>query len=165
MALKDLSLKIYNLFNRWESLFIVLVFALWFACFKDFFFGRLPLLADAVSYFEHIGFYTDNLKNGVYPLWNPFWVEGAPYQFFLRRIGDVNPFLSIIVFLKWVGFSHACAYGVFLAVYYFLSALAVYLIARLIFRDSSLALIAYTLFLFSLSMHCARPHVAGRMDA
>ena len=149
MILKDFLKKSCGFCFRWECFFIILSFALWFVCFRDFFFGRLPLFADAISYFEHIGYYTDNLKNGIYPLWNPFWYEGAPYQFFLRRIGDVNPFLFVIIFLKWLGVSHVYAYLVFLAIYYFLSALALYLIARLVFQDCFLASIAYILFLFS----------------
>jgi len=71
--------------------------------FSRFFDRHLPLTADAISYFDHIGFYTDSLSKGIYPLWDPFWNDGAPYHFFLRRIGEVNPLLFLIILLKWVG--------------------------------------------------------------
>ncbi len=83
-----------------------------------------------ISYADHIGFYTDNLSRGVFPLWDPTWFNGAPNDFFLRRIGDVNPLLFLIVFLKWFGVSSTTAYLVFLGLYYFLAGWAFYLIAR-----------------------------------
>ncbi len=136
--------------SRFEFLcYIVAPFLVWMFIFRDFLMGSIPLTADAISYFQHIGFYTDNLSQGHYPLWNPFWFDGAPYHFFLRRIGDVNPFFFIIIFLKWLGISHTYAYLIFLSVYYFLTMLAFYLIARLLLKDSFFAFVAYLLLMFS----------------
>jgi len=134
---------------RFEPLLLTIPFILWFFCFRHFFTGHLALQADAVSYADHIGFYTDNLSRGVFPLWDPAWFNGAPYDFFLRRIGDVNPLLSIIVLLKWFGVPSAAAYLAFLAVYYFLAGWAFYLITRWLLADRFFAFMAYIIFLFS----------------
>jgi hypothetical protein len=132
-----------------KSFLLIIPFALWFFCFRHFFTGHLNLQADAVSYADHIGFYTDNLSRGIFPLWDPTWFSGAPNDFFLRRIGDVNPFLFLIVLLKWFGVPSASAYLVFLGVYYFLAGWAFYLITRFLLADRFFAFTAYVLFLFS----------------
>ncbi len=132
-----------------EALLLLFPFLCWVLCFRDFFSGHIFLQQDAISYANHIGFYTDNLSKGVYPLWNPDWFNGAPYHFFLRRMGDVNPLLFFIVFLKWAGVPSASAYLCFLAMYYFLAGWAFYLIARSLFVDRFYAFGAYLLFLFS----------------
>jgi len=121
----------------------------WGFCFRHFFLGHLPLFEDAISYADHIRFYTDNLSHGVYPLWDPTWCDGAPNDFFLRRIGDANPLLFLIVLLKWFGVSSSTAYLIFLGVYYFLAGWAFYLIARLLLVDRFFAFMAYVLLLFS----------------
>jgi len=135
--------------SRIEFLYLTVPFILWAFCFRDFFTGHVLLMQDAVSYADHIKFYTENLSKGVFPLWNPFWFNGAPYDFFLRRMGDCNPLLLLVVFLKWLGFSSANAYLCFLGMYYFLAGWAFYLIARLLFEDSFFAFTGYILFLFS----------------
>ena len=131
------------------ALILFIPFALWIICFRHFFSGHLALEADAISYANHIGFYIDNLARGVYPLWDPSWYGGAPNDFFLRRIGDVNPLLVLLVGLKWLGVSNATSYLMFLAAYYFLGAWGFYLIARRLLGEGFYAFIAYTLFIFS----------------
>lgn len=143
-------LNAFQRFCRYEPLYLVgLPFLGWVLCFWKFIFGQLPLTADAVSYFQHIGFFTDHLARGVYPLWDPFWFDGAPYHFFLRRIGDVNPLLWMIVLMKWAGISHHASYMIFLLVNYFLVMLAFYLIARMMMKDRLYAFLAYVLLMFS----------------
>ena len=74
---------------------------------------------------------------------------GRPNHFFLRRIGDVNPLLFLMIVLKWLGVPSAVAYLIFLGMYYFLAMWAFYLIARFLFKDRFFAFIAYILLLFS----------------
>jgi len=147
--MKALIDKIFNPSSRVEFFFLAIPFVLWVYCFLNFFTGHLSFQADAISYADHIGFYTDNLSKGVFPLWDPTWYNGAPNDFFLRRIGDVNPLLFLIVSLKWIGVSSATAYIIFLGVYYFLAGWAFYLIARFLLADRFYAFMAYILFLFS----------------
>jgi len=132
-----------------EFLILVIPFLLWVFCFRDFFSGHVLLQQDAVSYADNIKYYTDNLSKGVFPLWNPDWFNGAPYHFFLRRIGDVNPLLFLIILLKWVGISGANAYLLFLGAYYFLAGWGFYLITRILLSGRLFAFTAYCLFLFS----------------
>jgi len=147
--MKSLIDRFFNHTSHFEFFLLFVPFILWVYCFLNFFTGHLPLYEDATSYADHIIIYTNNLCKGVYPLWDPAWFSGAPNDFFLRRIGDVNPLLFVIVFLKWIGVSSAYAYLIFLGVYYFLAAWAFYLIARHLLVDRFYAFIAYVLFLFS----------------
>jgi len=135
--------------SRFEIFLLSIPFILWVFCFWNFFSGHLRLEEDAVSYAQHIIFYTNNLSRGVYPLWDPTWLSGAPNDFFLRRIGDVNPLLFLMVFLKWLGIPPASAYLVFLGFYYFLAGWAFYLITRFLLAERFFAFSAYVLFLFS----------------
>ena len=129
---------------------VFLPFIVWLLCLWSYFSAKMTLVQDAVSYYEHIGFFTDNLMHGVFPLWHPDWVEGAvPYNFFLRRIGDCNPVFWIIVLLKAVGIKQVFAHLVFLALYFFAGTVAFWLIARMLFRDKIMAASAYLLLLFS----------------
>jgi hypothetical protein len=147
--MKSLINKFFSHTSRFEVIYLLIPFVLWLYCFRQFYTGHLSLEADAISYAYHIGFYTDNLSNGIIPLWDPTWYSGAPYHFFLRRIGEVNPLLLINVFLKWCGLSSALAYLVYLSIYYFLAGWALYLITRFILVDRFYAFTAYVLFLFS----------------
>jgi hypothetical protein len=148
-AVKSLSGKLFAGASRFEPLLLIIPFIGWIFCFRYFFTGHLRLEADAISYADHIGFYTDNLSRGVYPLWDPTWFSGAPNDFFLRRLGDVNPFLLLIVALKWCGVSSTAAYLAFIGAYYFLSAWGFYRITRLLLADIFAAFTAYVLLLFS----------------
>ncbi len=132
-----------------EILFLTIPFVLWAGCFFPFFRGHLHLEADAAPYADQIGFYTDHLSQGVFPLWGRDMVNGVPYHFFLRRVGDVNPFFFLMVALKWCGVPASAAYLVFLGLYYFLAGLAVYLITRLLLQEPFYAFVGYVLFLFS----------------
>ena len=147
--MKSLIDRFFKETSRFEFLLLIIPFILWILCFFNFFTGRLYLEQDAVSYADHFRFYTDNLSKGVFPLWDREWFSGAPYHFFLRRIGDVNPLLFSIIFLKWFGVSSATAYLIFTGMYYFLAGWAFYLIARFLLVDRFLAFTAYILFLFS----------------
>jgi hypothetical protein len=148
-TMKTLIGKFFANTSRFEFFLLVIPFVCWIFCFRYFFTGHLQLEADAISYADHIGFYTDNLSRGVFPLWDPAWFNGVPYHFFLRRIGEVNPFLLLIVVLKWFGVSSANSYLIFLGIYYFLAGWAFYLIARFLLADRFYAFTAYILFLFS----------------
>jgi len=148
--MKSLILKIFTKISRWKFLFLVLLpFALWVFCFRDFFTGRLWLEEDALSYADHIRFYIEYLSKGIFPLWDPTWVGGVPNHFFLQRIGEVNPLLFLMVLLKWLGVPLTLAYLIFLGMYYFLAMWAFYLIARFLLKDRFFAFVAYILLLFS----------------
>jgi hypothetical protein len=128
---------------------VVLPFLIWIFCFWDFLTGRASLTMDALSYYEHISFFTNNISQGVYPLWSPVWCDGAPYNFFLRRIGEVNPFYWIVGGLKLLKVSNLHAYLAFLTTYYFLAVAGFWLIAKLLFRSRLASSAAFLILLFS----------------
>lgn len=103
-----------------------------------------------MPYYNHIKFYVENIARGIYPLWDPScsW-GGGPNEFFLRRIGEFNPFFGLIVLLVKAGFSYTSAYFVFLAVYYFIGLLGFFKLAEHLFRETNVACLAYLLLMFS----------------
>ena len=147
--MKSLIKKIFINTPCFDFFILIVPFILWIFCFRYFFNGQLSLQADAISYADHISFYADNLSKGIFPLWDPGWFNGAPNHFFLRRFGDVNPLLALLVVLKWMGVPSGTAYLLFLGLYFFLAGWVFYLIARFLLVDRFFAYIAYILFLFS----------------
>lgn len=130
-------------------LWITVSFSLWIYCFRGFIFNKLTLVADALPYFGHFKFYLENLSKGVFPLWDPTRNVGVPNEFFLRRIGEFNPFYLIILILDKIGFSYREAYLIFLVAYFFLGMIGFYFLAKKILKDKQAAFIAFALFLFS----------------
>ena len=128
---------------------ILFTFLLWIFAFRGFLSSKFSLTSDATSYYDHIKFFVENLGSGVYPLWDPFWCNGAPNDFFLRRIGALNPFYSIILVLKLVGIPYTLAYLWFLAGYYWSGMIAFYLLAMRLYHNRLIAYGGYLILLFS----------------
>ncbi len=145
----------FSIFNKKRDikfgigLLFFLSFVVWVFCFRDFIFGRLSLQSDAISYYNHIKFFIDNIMHGIYPLWDPVWNCGVPNEFFLRRFGSFNPFFFLIIFFRKLGFSHHFSYLLFLSLYYYLGMIGFYLLARRILHDKITAFVAYLLLMFS----------------
>ncbi|HLF18686.1 MAG TPA: hypothetical protein VI749_07330 [Candidatus Omnitrophota bacterium] len=127
----------------------LLSFLLWVFMFRGFLSGELSLVLDAVQYALSIKFYLVNLFHGVYPLWDPDWYYGIPWEFFLRRIGNYNPLYFVIFLLNKLGLSWHGAYLWFLAVYYFLGMVGFYLLAKRLVKDERAAFLGFLLLLFS----------------
>ena len=111
--------------------------------------SKLALIDDALSYYDHTRFFIENLGQGVYPLWDPFWFNGAPNDFFLRRIGAFNPFYLLILLFKTVGIPYTLSYLSFLACYYFSGMVAFYLLAMRLYQDRLIAYGGYLILMFS----------------
>ena len=93
----------FRISSRDVCFFIFVSFLLWMICFRAFLSGRLALLSDAVPYYENVKFFLDNLRQGIYPLWDPTRDGGVPNELFLRRIGEFNPFYLLIVLGNLLG--------------------------------------------------------------
>ena len=117
--------------------------------FRGFFLGELALRDDAVPYYDHIKFFVDNMMRGIVPLWDPTWESGVSNEFFLRRMGEFNPFFFLIVFCNKLGLPHYFSYMAFVVGYYFLGMAGFYKLAKVIFQDKSTAFTAYMLMTFS----------------
>jgi hypothetical protein len=135
--------------QRRTALWICFSFAVWVFAFRGFLTSKFALISDAASYYDHTKFFIENLGHGVYPLWDPFWNNGAPNDFFLRRIGALNPFYLFILLLKSVGIPYTLSYLWFLGTYYWSGMIAFYLLARRIYQDSFIAYGGYLILLFS----------------
>src|SRR5271170_6669645 len=102
-----------------EFLFLVLLpFCVWMISWWGFICVKLGLGTDAFIYYWDSRFFLDNISRGVYPLWNPGYSGGVSWNFFLRRMGEVNPFYWIINGLKFLGVSPLQAHLIFLVFYY-----------------------------------------------
>ncbi len=127
----------------------LLSFFVWLLMWGNFIACKKPLQGDAVSYYEHIGFFVDSVERGVYPLWDAFWNCGVPNSFFLRRMGEFNPFFFLIVLFNKIGLPFCSSYLMFLSLYFFLGMLGFFLLSKVVFNDSFLAFCAYLLLMFS----------------
>ncbi len=128
---------------------VVLPFIVWVTLWWGFISGKLALGSDAFYYYWDSRFFLDNISHGVYPLWNPDYSGGVPWNFFLRRMGEVNPFYWVINVLKFLGVSSLQAHLVFLVFYYFLGLVGYWLLAKLFLKDRLTSTGAYLLLLFA----------------
>lgn len=135
--------------RRLTALWIFAAFAAWVFIFRGYLTSQFIITGDAISYYDHTKFFIDNLKRGVYPLWDPYWSYGVSNDFFLRRIGAFNPFYLIILFLKVLGIPFTLAYLWSLAAYYWSGMIAFYLLAMRFYSDRWIAYAGYLMLLFS----------------
>ncbi|MBF0122841.1 MAG: hypothetical protein HQL21_05475 [Candidatus Omnitrophica bacterium] len=135
----------------WDKPYVWMVMAcfIWLLAFGDYFTGKSTLFSDAVSYFDHTFYFIENIKRGVFPLWDSSWNHGAPNDFFLRRIGCYNPIYLLMALLSIVGVSHPVAYLLVHSLYFFLGAFGFYLLTKTVYKDERVAFGSFLLLLFS----------------
>src|ERR1700733_7891392 len=114
---------------------VIFPFIIWMMAWWGYISGKYSLAGDAFYCYWDDRFFLDNISHGVYPLWNPGYAGGVPWNFFLRRMGEENPFLWIITGLKCIGISAMQAHTIFLVLYYFLGLVGFWLLARLFLKD------------------------------
>lgn len=131
------------------ALWIFFGLVVWLITFRGFLNSSFDLESDAFSYYDHTKFLVENLSHGVFPLWDPFWCNGAPNDFFLRRIGALNPLYTMMSILNLLGLSFRMVYLYGLAFYYWGGMIAFYLLANRIYQDRLLAYAGYLILLFS----------------
>lgn len=130
-------------------LWILVGFLAWIFAFRGYLTTKFALTSDALSYYDHTKFFIENLAHGVYPLWDPFWYHGVSNDFFLRRIGALNPFYLIILSLKLMGVPFSLAYLWSLGGYYWSGMIAFYLLAMRIYNNRFIAYGGYLILMFS----------------
>lgn len=121
----------------------------WAAAFWVFLSRQSPIIADAVSFYDHLKFFIDNICRGVYPLWDPLWSQGSPNDFFLRRVGPFNPFLFLIIVPYKLGADYWTVFAAFITFYYFLGMAGFYAFAAEYLENKTAAVIAFLLLCFS----------------
>ncbi len=131
------------------AIFFALSFFIWIFAFRQFIFNYHWIAEDAAAYYQDISYYWRNLAMGHFALWNPFFAEGAPNEFFLRRIGSFNPFLLLIMLLYKLGVAQYVSHTLFLSIYYFIGCVGFYFLAKCLFGDRRMAFMAFALLYFS----------------
>ncbi|MBF0483283.1 MAG: hypothetical protein HQL25_01120 [Candidatus Omnitrophica bacterium] len=129
-------------------LFIAAVI-IWFLSLNDFFTGKIPIRGDAQSYLEQTLYYAYHMTNGTFPLWNNQWALGVQNNFFLQRIGAINPCYLIIIAALKIGVAPNQAYLLFIAIYHLLSIIGFYLICKELLKSRILAFSGSLILLFS----------------
>ena len=124
-------------------------FIIWIFAFWGFLTSKFTLTSDALSYYDHTKFFIENISHSVFPLWDPYWCNGVSNDFFLRRIGALNPFYSIILILRSIGIPYTLSYLWFLALYYWGGMIAFYLLAMRIYQNRFIAYAGYLILMFS----------------
>ncbi len=128
---------------------ILFPFLIWVYLFRGFFLGSAIISQDTFTFYASVKFYLNNLIAGVYPLWDPSVLWGAPAALNLRPIGEFNPFLFLILIFDACGMSFYQAFVVYLALYYLLGLLGFYALVNEIFKDKKLAYLGYVFLMFS----------------
>ncbi len=113
------------------------------------FLGQAVISSETLHIYSVVKFYIDNLKLGVFPLWDPFVMWGAPTQIFLNYAGTFNPLWFLTLALNASGLSFYQSFLCSISLYFWIGQLGFYLLAKIVLKDSRAAYIAFLLFLFS----------------
>src|SRR3989338_8025827 len=124
-------------------------FALWLGLFWGFLSDRATIVQDTFTFYASVKYFLDNLQLGLYPLWDPSVLWGAPATLNIRPIGEFNPFLLLTLFLNRLGFDFYHAFILYLVTYYFVGVLGFYFLAKELLKDKNMAYLAYLMLMFS----------------
>lgn len=154
MIFKKESSSMTRARETWLSLLaskgkFVFPFFLWVYFFRDFLSGRIVVIDDAFSFYANTKFFLDNLREGVYPLWNPFVLWGIPADINLHQIGELNPFIYVIMLLNLAGLHFYYAFMTSITIYFFLGVIGFYGLAKALLKDKTTAYLASLAVLFS----------------
>jgi len=127
----------------------ILPFILWLFLFKTFLFREATVFSENFSQYSIVKFYLDNLRLGVYPLWNPFLLWGVPDTITLVNIGPFNPLWLLTLLLDAIGLDFYGAYLTTIIIYFFIGQIGFYLLAKTVIRDTAAAYAAFIMLTFS----------------
>jgi len=127
----------------------ILPFALWLFLFKIFLLREAIVCSENFSQYSIVKFYLDNLRLGVYPLWNPFLLWGVPDTITLVNIGPFNPLWLLTLLLDSIGIDFYGAYLTTIIFYFFIGQIGFYLLAKTLLRDTIAAYAAFIMLTFS----------------
>ncbi|MEW5894768.1 MAG: hypothetical protein AB1650_03255 [Candidatus Omnitrophota bacterium] len=144
--------KIVNLPSSFLThlVYLLIPLCLWIIFFWPALTGKIFVGGkDNPQYAHWILYFFDNLQQGVFPLWNPFHSWGCIDNLDMRFMGEYNPFLYIIPFLRLSGFSDYNAFLTYMIAYFWMGGIGFYLLTYCIFKKKYIAFSAYSFFLFS----------------
>jgi hypothetical protein len=144
--LKAISTHFFNL--RSLLLRFGIPCGLWLFLFRDQLTGQALIVGELVTDYASIKYYLDNLRTGVYPLWDPYHLWGTPNGD-LGNLGPFNPLWLLTLGLNVLGFSFYHAFVGTLTAYFFIGTLGLYQVAQTLIKQDQAAYLAFLLFLFS----------------
>jgi len=127
----------------------ILPFGLWLFFSRTFFTGQATILGENYLHYSFLKFYLDNLRTGVFPLWNPYILWGIVNH---TDIVAYNPFLplwGLILVLNSLGIHFYYAYLATMIIYFFVGMLGFTFLAREVLKDKTAAYAAFLMMLFS----------------
>lgn len=124
-------------------------FSIWCFLFWPIFSGKAVISSETLQIYSVVKFYIDNLKLGIFPLWDPFVMWGESTQIFLNYAGIYNPFWLLIIVFNACGLSFYYSFLFSIALYFWVGQFGFYLLAKTVLGDSRAAYFAFILFLFS----------------
>ncbi len=141
---------LFELKNRFYIFLKVgLPFGIWCFLFKSLLLGQTVINSETFYIYSIIKFYIDNLKIGIFPLWDPFVMWGTPTQIFFNYVGIYNPFWFLIPILNTCGLSFYQSFICTITLYFWIGQWGFYLLANILLKDKRAAYFAFLLFLFS----------------
>ncbi len=141
---------IFHLKNRLQTaLKIGIPLSIWCFLFWPILSGKGVIGSETLQIYSVVKFYFDNLKLGIFPLWDPFVMWGESTHIFLNYVGIYNPFWLLILALNACGLSFYYSFLFSIALYFWVGQLGFYLLAKAVLGDSRAAYFAFILFLFS----------------
>jgi len=127
----------------------ILPSVLWLFLFKTFLLREATIFSENFSQYSSVKFYLDNLRLGVYPLWNPFLLWGVPDMITLVNIGPFNPLWLLTFLLDAIGLDFYGAYLTTIIIYFFIGQIGFYLLAKTLLRDTVAAYAVFVMLIFS----------------
>jgi len=130
-------------------LLFLIPFGIWCFLFQPILSGRALISSETLHIYSVVKFYIDNLKLGVFPLWEPFVLWGEPTQIFFNYAGIFNPLWLLTGILSVCGLSFYQAFIFSLSAYFWIGLWGFYLLAEIVLNDRRAAYFAFLLLLFS----------------
>lgn len=125
--------------------------SIWLFLFRGLLSGTVYLSTEPFGGYTLIKHYLNYLQSGVFPLWNPYFLWGYPWQVILNYFGFANPIWLGVLALKILGLPIYFAFIYVVVFYFLLGQLGVYFLAKTILRDQRAAYAAFLMSLFSSS--------------
>ncbi|MCC6758263.1 MAG: hypothetical protein IT395_01380, partial [Candidatus Omnitrophica bacterium] len=123
--------------------------SVWCFLFWPILSGKAVISSETLQIYSVVKFYIDNLKLGVFPLWDPFVMWGESTHIFLNYVGVYNPFWLLIIAFNSCGMSFYYSFLFAITLYFWVGQLGFYLLAKTVLGDNRAAYFAFILFLFS----------------
>jgi len=123
--------------------------AVWAALMIPWFLVHKRNFSDATVYYRMLQVYVLSMKDGIYPLWDPFNAWGRPEGLALRWIGEYHPFTALLIAFVKIGIPFVIGYGIYMLVFGISAMIAYYLVLKEVIEDKMAAVLTALFLCFS----------------